>query len=111
MENIKQLLIANWPIILEYTLMFLAYFLVFLYRGKVKNTKTNLTLSMKGQKEHFEKVADDLSVRVDNELTESKAKYQAAIDKIETLETNIRILQLALKELLREEVHEDESTT
>ena len=111
MENIKQFIITNWPIILEYTLMFLAYFLVFLYRAKVKNTKTNLTLSMKGQKEHLEKVADDLSIQMKTELAESKAKYQAAIDKIETLEADILALHKALKELLFEEVSENESTT
>ena len=47
MEKIMHLIVENWSTILEYLMMFLAYFFVFLYRNKSINTSNLLKTEYK----------------------------------------------------------------
>ena len=118
MEEFKQFCITNWPTILEYTLMFLAYFLVFLYRGKVSGTRRDLTLLFKEKSAIITKTDTDLrkdvhdvEEKMKRELVEAKERYNAAVDKIARLEKNlIRLEQVILLLVDDPEVENDEKT-
>ena len=47
MEEFKQYIVQNWPTIVEYAIMVVAYFLFFLYRSKVSGTRRDLTVMFK----------------------------------------------------------------
>lgn len=93
MEEIIKLIIENRQTIIQYVFTFLAYFLVFLFRSKVNNTKENLRVSFK---ETDKKLRKD----VQRELDESKTKYAEAIEKISSLQNDVVRLERTLRVLI-----------
>lgn len=88
MEELKTLVVENWPMLAEYAAMFIAYFLVFLFRNKVAGTEQNLNLAFKEFRAKF--VENEVNSKA--ELAASKAQYAAAVEKIEKLEARVKTL-------------------
>lgn len=114
MEQFKSFVIENWPTILEYVFMFIAYFLIMLYRSKVGTTKRDLSILFKEKTQEITERDKALRTDIDTsqnnmqkELEESKAAYQAAVNKIRTLERNTEKLTEIIAILIAEEVTED----
>lgn len=108
-EQVEQYIVANYPQIIEWALIFLAYFFVALYRSKAKSTKRNFTTIMKERVEHVDGIDKALRETVQRErdamqkeLEESKKNYQAAIDKIAALEQKATRLENALGAMFEE---------
>lgn len=113
MEEFKLYIVQNWPTIVEYATMVVAYFLFFLYRAKVNGTRRDLTVMFKEKAQ--EVTNTDLKLREDvgqtrkvmaDELTEAKRQYQAAIDEIADLKTRLSRAEKALIELFVDRVEE-----
>lgn len=111
MEEFKSCIVQNWPTIIEYTIMAIAYFLFFLYRAKVRGTKRDLTVMFKEKAQ--EVTNTDLKLREDvghtrqvmaDELTEAKRQYQAAVDEISDLKARLSRAEKALIEIIADEV-------
>jgi hypothetical protein len=102
MDKLIQILTQNWKIIVDYTLMAIAYFLVFLYRSKVKITRRDLTALF--QEKSAEIVEGDTRLRSDmtRELGEAKAAYQQAVNEIADLREEVSNLHKALEIITRE---------
>lgn len=111
MEEFKSYIVQNWPTIVEYAIMVVAYFLFFLYRAKVSGTKRDLTVMFKEKAQ--EVTNTDLKLREDvgqtrkvmaDELAEAKRKYQAAVDEISDLKARLNRAEKALIEIIADEV-------
>lgn len=89
MEEIKLFIAEYWPTIVEYALMFVAYFLVFMFRKYTSGTKQNLNLAFGEFKTRF---ADNEKL-MQERLEESQAAYLAAVSKIEKLYSRIETLE------------------
>ena len=109
MEEFKQYIVQNWPTIVEYAIMVVAYFLFFLYRSKVSGTRRDLTVLFKEKAQ--EVTNTDLKLREDvgqtrqimaTELTEAKAQYKAAVDEIADLKARLNRAEKALTEIITE---------
>ena len=109
MEEFKQYIVQNWPTIVEYAIMVVAYFLFFLYRSKVSGTRRDLTVMFKEKAQ--EVTNTDLKLREDvgqtrqimaTELTEAKAQYKAAVDEITDLKARLNRAEKALVEIITE---------
>lgn len=109
MEEFKQYIVQNWPTIVEYAIMVVAYFLFFLYRSKVSGTRRDLTVMFKEKAQ--EVTNTDLKLREDvgqtrqimaTELTEAKAQYKAAVDEIADLKARLNRAEKALTEIITE---------
>lgn len=109
MEEFKQYIVQNWPTIVEYAIMVVAYFLFFLYRSKVSGTRRDLTVMFKEKAQ--EVTNTDLKLREDvgqtrqimaTELTEAKAQYKAAVDEIADLKARLNRAEKALTEIIIE---------
>lgn len=85
MEELMMYVTQDWETLLEYAAMFVAYFLVFLFRRKVTGTEQNLNLAFKEFRAKF--VENETNSKA--ELAASKAQYAAAVDKIEVLEKQV----------------------
>lgn len=113
MEEFKSYIVQNWPTIVEYAIMVVAYFLFFLYRAKVSGTRRDLTVMFKEKAQ--EVTNTDLKLREDvgqtrkvmaDELTEAKRQYQAAVDEIADLKARLNRAEKALIELFVDRVEE-----
>jgi hypothetical protein len=111
MEEFKSYIVQNWPTIVEYAIMVVAYFLFFLYRAKVSGTKRDLTVMFKEKAQ--EVTNTDLKLREDvgqtrkvmsDELAEAKRQYQAAVDEISDLKARLNRAEKALIEIIADEV-------
>lgn len=111
MEEFKSYIVQNWPTIVEYTSMVVAYFLFFLYRAKVSGTRRDLTVMFKEKAQ--EVTNTDLKLREDvgqtrqimaDELAEAKRQYQAAVDQIGDLKARLHRAEKALIEIIADEV-------
>ena len=109
MEEFKQYIVQNWPTIVEYAIMVVAYFLFFLYRSKVSGTRRDLTVMFKEKAQ--EVTNTDLKLReavgqtrqiMATELTEAKAQYKAAVDEIADLKARLNRAEKALVEIITE---------
>lgn len=109
MEEFKQYIVQNWPTIVEYAIMVVAYFLFFLYRSKVSGTRRDLTVMFKEKAQ--EVTNTDLKLREDvgqtrqimaTELTEAKAQYKAAVDEIADFKARLNRAEKALVEIITE---------
>jgi hypothetical protein len=111
MEEFKSYIVQNWPTIVEYAIMVVAYFLFFLYKAKVSGTKRDLTVMFKEKAQ--EVTNTDLKLREDvgqtrkvmsDELAEAKRQYQAAVDEISDLKARLNRAEKALIEIIADEV-------
>lgn len=111
MEEFKSYIVQNWPTIVEYAIMVVAYFLFFLYKAKVSGTKRDLTVMFKEKAQ--EVTNTDLKLREDvgqirkvmsDELAEAKRQYQAAVDEISDLKARLNRTEKALIEIIADEV-------
>lgn len=111
MEEFKSYIVQNWPTVVEYTMMVVAYFLFFLYRAKVSGTRRDLTVMFKEKAQ--EVMNTDIKLREDvgqtrqimvDELTEAKRKYQEAVDAIGGLKIRLDRTEKALIEIIADEV-------
>lgn len=102
MELVLSKITENWQTIVEYLLMFVAYFLVFLYKNKVNITKDNLTVAFKENMSVISKTDKTLREDIHKELEESKLKYNEAVSKISSLENMVHILKDTIKALIGE---------
>lgn len=111
MEEFKSYIVQNWPTIVEYAIMVVAYFLFFLYRAKVSGTRRDLTVMFKEKAQ--EVTNTDLKLREDvgqtrqvmaDELAEAKRQYQAAVDEISDLKARLSRAEKALIEIIADEV-------
>ena len=100
MEELTRLIVMHWPKIIQYGCMIVAYFLVFLFRGKINATRNNLTTSFKESISYMNDANKELKRGVTKELEESKNKYAAAVNKISGLENTVRKLEATLEALL-----------
>lgn len=111
MEEFKSYIVQNWPTIVEYASMVVAYFLFFLYKAKVSGTRRDLTVMFKEKAQ--EVTNTDLKLREDvgqtqkvmaDELAEAKRQYQAAVDEISDLKARLNRTEKALIEIITDEV-------
>ena len=93
MEEIVQMIIENHQTIIQYLCMFVAYFLVFLFRSRVNKTKTNLTVAYK---ESDKRLRTDMQ----KELDTARACYDKAVDMISDLQDEVIMLRNTVKELI-----------
>ena len=93
MEQIIKTIIENYQIVIQYACMFLAYFLVFLFRSKVNTTRTNLTLAYKSSEA---KLREDF----DKEVKTSKGYYDTAVDQISDLQKDVCMLKNTVSALI-----------
>ena len=93
MENIIDFVFENWTTIVEYALMFLAYFFVFLYRNKIQGTRELLKNEYKHNRSYVKK---EISAMRD-EREQEKAAFEAAIGQIETLSATVKRHENALR--------------
>ena len=97
MQEALQIIRDNWQLILEYVLMFIMYFLVFLYNTKIRNTRTTLTSLFK------EKVP-----RAEKALEEAKASYEKAVAERDAMQKELNKYKKAFEIFLdAEEVKDD----
>ena len=120
MEELKVAILTHGGEILEYAMMALAYFLIFLYRSKINNKSDNLGLLFKEKMSEVLKGNEELQTIVtndcafmQNQLIEAQKKYTDAVNLIESLEQRINRTERALVEIIEEwevidngEVHE-----
>lgn len=113
MEEFKSYIVQNWPTIVEYAIMIVAYFLFFLYKAKVSGARRDLTVMFKEKAQ--EVTNTDLKLREDvgqtrkvmaDELAEAKRQYQAAIDEISDLKARLSRAEKALIEIIADEVED-----
>ena len=111
MEEFKSYIVQNWPTIVEYAIMVVAYFLFFLYKAKVSGTRRDLTVMFKEKAQ--EVTNTDLKLREDvgqtrkvmaDELAKAKRQYQAAVDEISDLKARLNRAEKALIEIITDEV-------
>lgn len=111
MEEFKSYIVQNWPIIVEYAIMVVAYFLFFLYKAKVNGARRDLTVMFKEKAQEVKNT--DLKLREDvrqirkvmaDELAEAKRQYQAAVDEISDLKARLSHAEKALVEIIVDEV-------
>ena len=109
MEEFKQYIVQNWPTIVEYAIMVVAYFLFFLYRSKVSGTRRDLTVMFKEKAQEvtntYLKLREDVGQTrqiMATELTEAKAQYKAAVDEIADLKARLNRAEKALVEIITE---------
>lgn len=111
MEEFKSYIVQNWPTIVEYASMVVAYFLFFLYKAKVSGTRRDLTVMFKEKAQ--EVTNTDLKLREDvgqtrkvmaDELAEAKRQYQAAVDEISDFKARLNRAEKALIEIIADEV-------
>lgn len=111
MEEFKSYIVQNWPTIVEYAIIVVAYFLFFLYKAKVSGTRRDLTVMFKEKAQ--EVTNTDLKLREDvgqtqkvmaDELAEAKRQYQAAVDEISGLKARLNRAEKALIEIIADEV-------
>ena len=111
MEEFKSYIVQNWPTIVEYAIMVVAYFLFFLYKAKVSGTRRDLTVMFKEKAQ--EVTNTDLKLREDvgqtrkvmaDELVEAKRQYRAAVDEISDLKARLNRAEKALIEIIADEV-------
>ena len=126
MEELKRLVVTYGPTILEYVLMLLAYFFVFLYRSKVTSTKKNIDLAFSqfatrfadneaNNKTILDKCIAYYTSALDTcktdyaaALNESKAAYEAAVNEIAEYKKRTARLEDTLAILLSEDLDIDE---
>lgn len=89
MEELKQIIVEHWSTIVEYAMLLVSYFLVFLYKSIVNKTKTTLTLLFKTNTKQMQE-----------ELTQSKANYDTAVSKISNLEVQLEKQQRIINALI-----------
>lgn len=99
MEEFIALLTEQWPEILKFCLYVVLYFLVILYRVRVKKSAKNMKVLVK---EHTEYVSGtDKALREDvkentnqarSYYNEAAAKYNIVVGRIENLECAIRAI-------------------
>ena len=118
MEEFKAFIITNWSTIAEYAMMAVSYFLVFLYRSKIKDTKQNLTIMFKEKAQEVSttdrKLREDavlLRKIMTEELEEAKKLYNAAVDEIKTLKYKLAHAECALLEMIKEREDVEEVIT
>ena len=109
-EQARDYIINNWPIFVEYAILGFAYFLVFLFRAKVKGTKQDLTVMFKEKANEVTLTDKLLRKDVNDELTDAKKSYQDAVDEIDDLKHRLIRAENAIRELLADENLVDEVT-
>jgi exonuclease VII small subunit len=111
MEELLQTVQTNWPVIVEYALMFVAYFLVFLYKSKINNTNRDLRTVFKDNvkllKDAESKLRDDVMIQ----LEQSIKAYNSAISLIADLERRILVQEKTMNALLGGEDDETDTNT
>ena len=97
MEELRQTIVEKWPTILECALMVVSYFLIFLYRSKIKSTKLNITTLFKERTAYVDET--------DRALREALSNTMKRCDELEK-----RILrnEKALSIIINEEEANDE---
>lgn len=118
-EVVKQFFLEHLPTIINYGLMFIAYILVFIFRGKVSKTRTSMTILYKDENKKIR--AEVIAAR--NELQKSVndaiAKQQIAEEKLaqaelklievrETYEKRIKRLENTITAFLGGKVYGDQ---
>ena len=103
MHDFPALLMANSPVILEYAFMFVAYFLVFLFKGKVTATKKNIDIAFLQFAQKF--AANETTTK--EELDTSKAQYNSAVNLVSDLQRRIRRLEETVEILLGDDIDVD----
>lgn len=93
MNNMVDFVLKNWSPILEYALMFLAYFFVFLYRNKIQGTRNLLQKEYKHNRSYVKKEITAMR----DEREQEKAAFDAAVKQIETLSATLRRHENALR--------------
>ena len=107
MAEIKSFVVTYWSTITEWALMVIAYFLVFLFRGKMSGTAQNLNLAFTQLKTVF----NENTLKAKSQLEESKAKYAEAVGKIEHLERRLAAVDRAICVLLDADKTEESEET
>ena len=101
MEELITIISTYWPTILQYVMMFLAYFFVFLFKNRVNTTNTNLRTVFKENIANIKKADTELREDVFAQLLESKTSYKAAVDKLAATEMRLAKAEHAIEILLK----------
>ena len=99
---------TNYPKIVEYFIICLAYFLIILFRSKIGNTTRNLTAIFKEKAEHVDNtdIALRKDIQLDREyiklqLAESEKQYAAAVAEYMKASAEISALKSELSKVER----------
>lgn len=140
MEEFKNYIAENWQTIVGTVLTVIEYFLIFLYAHKTSTTKTFLSTLFKEKASDVDRLAREkveeakalvekyskemeqvvalAREQVENAIAKSAAideKYQAEIQKVQTMQLDLATLERALQIITGEEVHinagNDDETT
>lgn len=102
MEEFIVLLTEQWPEILKFCLYVVLYFLVFLYRIKVKKSANNMKVIVKENSGYVTNVDKELRETVDRRVTAAEEKYDAAVKMCEHVEQKLSNLEKAIRVLIGE---------
>lgn len=102
MEEFIALITEQWPEILKFCLYAVLYFLVILYRIKVKKSSGEMRVIVKENSGYVAKVDKDLRETVDNRVKTAEEKYDAAVKMCEHVEQKLSNLEKAIRVLIGE---------
>lgn len=106
MEQLETFIATYGKDILYYVAMFLAYFLIFIFKNKVSHTRDNLNMSMTEQLSFVKQTDQGLRDLVQDRLLEAESRYKKAVEKVEAFNDRVVNIERML-EIFLEEVEED----
>lgn len=106
MEQLKTFITAYGKDILYYAAMFLAYFLIFIFKNKVSHTRDNLNMSMTEQLSFVKQTDQGLRDLMQGRLLEAETRYKGAVEKVDAFNDRVARVEKML-EIFLEEVEED----
>lgn len=118
-EVVKQFFLEHLPTIINYGLMFIAYILVFIFRGKVSKTRTSMTILYKDENKKIRAEVIAARKELQKSVNEAIAKQQIAEEKLaqaelklievqETYEKRIKRLENTITAFLGGKVYGDQ---
>ena len=115
MAEFKNFIIEEWPQIIEYALYFIAYFLIFLYRAKVKKSSGDMRVVVKENTSCVKKLDEELrstftaAINIAEEkYMQAKKEYERVINKITNLEKAVRVIIEGTEDIEDAELYIDE---
>ena len=115
MEGFIQFVTQNWSRILEYALLAVCYFLVFLYRAKVGSARRDLKALFTSKSEEVTETdrllredVGKMQAQMKKDLSEAKNKYKAAVDEICDLKARLNRAEETLRLMINDEMEAED---
>lgn len=115
MEGFIQFVTQNWSRILEYAMVAVCYFLVFLYRAKVGSARRDLKALFRSKSDEVTETdrllredVGKMQTQMKKELAEAKSKYRAAVDEICDLKARLIRAEDTLRLMINDEMEAED---